>query len=270
MKSLIFALIIIFSVASNSLFAADQVIVCNNCSVASHEWRADQAAPRFAESTLVHIFDETRKTLHSYEVIRDHEAGSFMMTFVVPAGTPDDINIKYLNYVNALNTFESLKNLIDQVPSDVASSAWDMAYDPIARQRVGDWVQSNQPVYSSLISVVNLATGFFGIPAITLTFEFADGSIAKFKYKSLDSAGNIYYEFLPNESRDADGNNLEFSGTNNFTGTGYSGLSLSDFLAAAARAGIPIIVNGGPMGGVPVKCVKVGDKITCTPINDPH
>ncbi len=270
MNRLVYTLIILFAFSCNKLSAADKVIACNNCSVASHDWRADEAAPRYAESTMVHIFDETRKTLHSYEVVRDFEAGPFVTTFVIPAGTPDDINIKYLNYVSALNTFESLKSLIDEVPSDIASSAWDMAYDPIARQRVGDWIQSNQPVYSSLISVVNLATGFFGVPAITLSIEFADGSVAKFKYKSLDSAGNIYYEFVPEESRDADGNNLEFAGTNSFAGTGHSGLSLSDFLAAAARAGIPIIVNGGPMGGVPVRCVKVGDKIKCTPINDPH
>ncbi|MCO7223647.1 hypothetical protein [Pleionea sp. CnH1-48] len=269
MKKLFYIFVFIVGFISSNVFAADKVITCNFCSVSSHNYLAKQAVPRHVNSMLVHVFDHGRKTLHSYMVINERDIGPSIMTFVAPIQTPAPIFDKYTDYVNALEYFEVLKNAIDVVPEHVASSAWDMVGDPAARQRVGDWFQSSHSVYSALTSVINLATGLFGHPAITLTFEFADGSTAKFKFQSIDSNNDMYYQLVPVQSRDADGNTLEFSGSNNFGGSMASSRSLSDFLAAAARAGIPIIVNGGTIGGgVPVRCVRNGSGgITCTPVN---
>ncbi|NVJ61112.1 MAG: hypothetical protein HWE27_12025 [Gammaproteobacteria bacterium] len=268
MKLKLYAIATLLGAMSSLSFAIDKKISCSNCSVSSHQFLAKQAAPRHLDSSRVHIVDKVRKTLHSYEVIRERDVGPVPIYFVVPTGTPNHIYNEFIAYKNALNEFEVLKNMIDPVPPHIASSAWDMVKDPAARQRVGNWFQSNHYIYSQVSSLINLATGWAS-PLLTLKFEFADGSYAIFEYRNINSNGDLYYEFIGGQSLDADGNTIELYGQRVDFGTSRnSRMALNDFLAAAARAGIPIIVNGGPLGPVPTVCRVEGDSMICQPATD--
>ena len=90
--------------------------------------------------------------------------------------------------------------------------------------------------------------------------NFKDGSWARLKITDIDTDKNLTLKFL--EGRDKDNNSIKDEASHYKNGSFRfikgGALSFNNFLAAAARAGVPIQYGNGSGGGLKTQ------KLTCT------
>ena len=181
------------------------------------------------------------------------------------------------NFRIASNERNSLQDFFyhNEVPSSLASSAYDLVAQNYLQREVGLYYEQNQSVRQmvgnytqALLAVLGkVVDANFGV-----VLSFSDGSTAYFKIAGIFEGGGLVFEL--ESAVDADNNPIALSangynsGNYNFTSQGEAGIS--NFMQALQRLGIPVyrVTSGssGKEGGEnssSLSCSQVGERLLC-------
>ena len=186
----------------------------------------------------------------------EHETIDTYRTIAVPTDWGETIMVPQLISTPGTteNTFAEVMHAKAQftqeaerrvVPSDIATSAYQLVGSGSARNNVGEWLWNDFSLVEKYYAYVSLIAATIGelVGNINVTVEvfFADGSSSLYKVNGVNADGEVILDYLPGESVDADNNSIpeirpDFEGEFNFT----QSISVREFIAAAERLGIRV------------------------------
>jgi len=231
-------------------------------------------------STIVTVSEQT---LTLAEATESHQAALYINRFLRPAGV--DISMPgCLNTRSADEPEQYVSNRTDQpiaveqynAPVDVAASGFDVVGDSVLGNRIGQFIQANDPITLFIGSVLDVADRFFNSSlnfSVAYLATFEDGSSGLWGYDALrerlsadfssfeDSEGNP----IPFRLDDINGRTFMFSNPGN--GGGSSGRGSSNMSNMTSRI---TLIGGSITGGAGSGCSEVifqcnsqGCTVTC-------
>ncbi|MFB2682333.1 hypothetical protein [Shewanella mangrovisoli] len=260
---------------SKSAFAATIYAECDYCST-PYSFQAKAEAISYevgGRNNTVFVENKRSLEVQKYKVI----------TFLEEPGMPIEISVSNLAMTqDEKATFSKLQSQRDgiqraftnlgDVPTDIADSAYDLVGNSSRENRTIDWYRENANIDWLISDHISLALSTFSIfnsPNVIVDITFKDGSVARFKITGVTTLGKLTYKMV--SAIDANKNNIPLtkegytSGSFNFTND-PSG-SLSEFIDAASRMGIPITggIGGatGGIGGAKMTCKEIAGNLEC-------
>lgn len=266
MKKIIFT----FLLLSQTIFAMDQITLCDYCS----DQRMTDKALASIDNGFVIVVNRPSSIINRYYVLREHEPGQSIASAYLTNIDPNDED-KISRVVQAYNALRALKAVnASELPLDVEYQGWgalDFAGNgdmSALENAVTSYV--SRSTFGHLTSVSNLV-----IQSIlhnlqnTITIKFDDGSSFKFilvRFETdIDGNGQVTsrYRVLSETGKDEIGKPIPRN-RNGFSGITRTGSRdyLNDWIEAARRYGIQI---GPAQQGPKLKyiCFWNDNRLTC-------